>query len=548
MSHRRVDTTNEGTRGRLFARTAMLGLYVLAVPAPLVALVVSAVTTTGARTQLLPPLLPSERTLGLFLDSLALATAVAAATTVVGGTAAARISLWHQGRTRHLRWLVLLSLVVPPYVHASAWMASRRMVAGVAGTAGITSLALPGWAWAFCVEFMALLPLGVGFALVGFASVDPSLVSMARVFREDGSVLRRIVLPLAKPSLLAGAAFVFLFSVMDYTVPYLFQMNVYPLEVYAEYSASVHPQGPLVLSLPLMAVAVLLVLVFQNGLRRTVAGRRAWRTPTWRPPPSWPRWLRAVQVLACAVLGGVTLVPLVFLTAQAVGEGTAGSTATGEEIILSFGSAALAALLCLPLAYTVAVRMNGTGRVAQGWWILNILPLAIPAPLVGVGLVELWNHPWLAVVYDSRLMITLASLARFTPLAAIVVLVQLRRLDPRLLDAARVFQTSPFRLWTRIRLPLLAPGLLAAACLTFTLALGELPATLIVAPPGEATLTMRAFNLMHYGAAAEAAALSLLVLALTLGAALLAAVALSRWERFCGAVGDGPEPGGGRRT
>jgi iron(III) transport system permease protein len=56
----------------------------------------------------------------------------------------------------------------------------------------------------------------------------------------------------------------------------------------------------------------------------------------------------------------------------------------------------------------------------------------------------------------------------------------------------------------------------ASAFLTFALAAGELGATLLVAPPGQATLTMRVFNLLHYGATESVAALALMVTATAL--------------------------------
>ena len=108
-------------------------------------------------------------------------------------------------------------------------------------------------------------------------------------------------------------------------------------------------------------------------------------------------------------------------------------------------------------------------------------------------------------------MPVLAALARFIPLAAIVLAAQLRRSDSLLIDAARIIQPNRYRTLVRIWLPMLAPGLVAACGVAFALTTGELGATLIVAPPGQATLTMMIYNFLHYGATGAVAGLCLMM-------------------------------------
>ena len=129
-------------------------------------------------------------------------------------------------------------------------------------------------------------------------------------------------------------------------------------------------------------------------------------------------------------------------------------------------------------------------------------------------------------------MPVLVNMARFMPLAVLVVLAQLRRTDLLLLDAAQVYQASLWRRRIEVELPIFAPGLIAAAGIVFIFTLGELGATLMVIPPGESTLTIRIYNYLHYGASATVMGLSF-VLSLSVfliggGIALFA----SRWSRI----------------
>jgi iron(III) transport system permease protein len=154
---------------------------------------------------------------------------------------------------------------------------------------------------------------------------------------------------------------------------------------------------------------------------------------------------------------------------------------------------------------------------------------------VGVGLIALWNRPEFGALYPSLALPVLAALARFTPFAALALLAQLHRVDPLLWDAARVFQSSGARIsrggalrtLLRVQLPLALPGVLTGMCLVFALTLGELGATLLVAPPGQSTLTLRIYNYLHYGASDSVAGLCLALAAATLAAGGLSVVFLN---------------------
>jgi hypothetical protein len=63
-----------------------------------------------------------------------------------------------------------------------------------------------------------------------------------------------------------------------------------------------------------------------------------------------------------------------------------------------------------------------------------------------------------------------------------------------------------------VQLPLLAPAFVVSWLLVFVLSLGELGTSLMVSPPGQATLSMKIYNLMHYDATDSVAALSLVIL------------------------------------
>lgn len=531
------------------------GLFLLLVYGPLVALILHVAGTAPALwADALALALPLGRRADLFGRSFGLALGVAVAGTVLGVLIAMQLDAWRSGWRRHLRWLVLAMIPVPAYIYALAWSATLfrlngwlrglntwlqgRDLSWLATNLQLDdlhlALAIPrlpatGMLVAGWVQLMALLPLAVALALVALAAVPPELVEAGRVARSDWAVFRRITLPLAGPLILTGTGLLFLLGILDYSVPSLFQVNVYALAIFADYSATGEVVRALVMALPVLAMTAAIIVLVQARWRQAAQRPpRSGEVPA--APPAWPLGLRLVQAMALIVLALQILVPVVSLCA-AVGSWSHFVETIAplrQELAFTLGVALAAAALCLPFALAVAPMLIRGGAAGRRWWALVALPLAVPAPLVGIGLILLWNRPSLGAVYGGAAMPVLAGAARFLPLAAVVVAAQLRRIDPLLIDAAQVFQVRPASGWLQVRLPMLAPGLIAAAGLVFALTLGELGATLLVAPPGHGTLTLRIYNYLHYGASDAVAGLCLLMMAATLatGGIVVAALVL----------------------
>lgn len=474
--------------------------------------------------------LPLGRRATLLLRSLALAAGVALLDMTLGVLLVSASWRW---RRPWLRWLPLALLALPPTIHALAWNeVLTRLGVRLAGP----------WV-SLWVSAMALLPVGVGLALVSLETVARPLVDAARTCRRDLNVLARVVLPLAAPLLVAGGGIIFLLSLMDYSLPSLYGVNVYALEIFAEFSASYAPARALLLAAPLLLVAVGLLYGGQYLLRRA-AQLSSWRLAPWSTPPQFPGAFALAQQLAVTLWGVQIALPLLVLAVLAFGGGegvamlaAAVSGPVGREFGLSLGIAGAAALLSAPLSALALSLFQPKWRWVQrrgtGW--LLFLPAALPAPLVGVGLIALWNRPGLGALYPSLALPVLAALARFTPFATLALMAQLRRVDPLLWDAARVFESGSGRIWRsgelrtllRVQLPLALPGVLTGMCLVFALTLGELGATLLVAPPGQSTLTLRIYNYLHYGASDSVAGLCLALAAATLAAGGLSVLFLN---------------------
>ena len=503
-------------------------IFILIVLGPLLVLLADVVPALLAgHSDWLQLAIPIGRRLLLLLNSLGFAAAVAVSGVILGTLGASIMWRWDTGWRSYLRWLVVVLAPIPPYIHALAWTSAIYTINSWLQSWGIPALPVQGGAIAWWIQLMSLTPIAVGLALIGLKSVEPMLIDAARTMRSDIAGLFKVVLPLAAPALLAGGGVLFLLSLLDYSVPSLVNFNVYSLEIFAEFSASNQPVRALLLSLPLLIIALAVVLASLSPLKNA-AQSSSWRIPTWKVAPAWPKWLVCLQWLALVLLASQIVIPLVSLTTEVGTWHSLVSTIVlaHQEIPFTFWVAIAVALVSLPIAFAVARELVNSRKWEKLLWVLVIAPLAIPPSLIGIGLITIWNRSLPFDVYGTSLMPMLAGLARFTPLAVIVLVAQLRSINPLLIDAARILKTGWWQMWRQIWLPMVAPGLLAAAGIVFALTTAELGATLLVAPPGQATLTIRIYNFLHYGASSVVAGLCLMMAVTILIAGVVAALAL----------------------
>jgi iron(III) transport system permease protein len=177
-------------------------------------------------------------------------------------------------------------------------------------------------------------------------------------------------------------------------------------------------------------------------------------------------------------------------------------------------------------------RARSGGRLGLAADTVFVATFAVPSTIVGVGLIGLWNREGpLGMLYGTDAMILLGYLARFAPVAALALSVSTRYVPVSHEEAAAVSGAGWMRTMWRIVLPQMRIGLMAAWLLSFVLAFGELGVSILVAPPGEATVPIRVYTLIANTPSADVAALVLFQAGVIFAPLAVLAVALPLVER-----------------
>jgi len=458
-------------------------------------------------------LVGSDRARRLITNTLSLGLATTALAVVVGVGLAWLVERTDLPARRALGLAATLPLVVPTYVGALALKAAF----GPAGLVGEVP-GLLGFPGAVAALGLSTYPYVLLLARAALADADPALEEAARSLGDRGpAVARRVVLPVVRPAMAAGGLLVFLYVLSDFGAVSILQVDTVTRGIFLEYRSLTADRSPaavlgvVLVALTLAAIGAERVLRGRAAPARAVAGvapHRPVRLGRWR-------WPAAAAVVAVVVAGiGVPVAVVVYWAAVGSSRGAAGdvlASAATTSLGLSAAAAVVAVVAAVPVA-VLAVRHRS--RLSRAVETLSVSGFALPGLVIGLSLV-FFAARYLTPLYQTVTLIVVAYVIRFLPEALGSVRSSLVQVDPAMEEAARSLGRRPLAVAATVTLPLVRRGLLAGAALVFLTAMKELPATLLLRPPGVDTLAVRVWTGAAEGLYAQAAPPALLILAVS---------------------------------
>jgi iron(III) transport system permease protein len=168
----------------------------------------------------------------------------------------------------------------------------------------------------------------------------------------------------------------------------------------------------------------------------------------------------------------------------------------------------------LALALGMSSLCLAKSRWSSSIWIACMaMLLATPGPLINLLLIKISNSlqtDWLVYLADRTLAAPILALqSRCWPLAFGILWVAHRRFDLRHHHQMAIDRGLPVsaRLWVRAKAMVLP--ILTSALVCFFVSFADLSSYLLVLPPGVTTVSMRMFDLLHYGVKNQDASLAL---------------------------------------
>lgn len=423
--------------------------------------------------------------------------------------------------------LLAAPLAAPAYVLAYAY-------GDFLGPAGPMPLALHAQLKTALVYALAFYPYVYLAVRAGMVAQSAAALEAARSLGAGPwRSFSRIILPLARPFIAAGAALALMETAADYGAAAYFGASSLATGVFRAWYSLQSPQLALQISALLLVLAIAL-LGWERAVRPgrvSGAGMERWRAPPRYQLGFWPAAAASAYCAGLLIFAGG--LPLSWLMRLAwLDQSNWGRLA--EPLARSLTLAGIGALVTLGLAAVTAGQLQRPSRLAR--WAANIASsgYAAPGAVLALGVLA-----WVGWAREAGLLAGLsgtaalgfllwAYAARFTAAGAQPIAAGLARVSPSCHAAARTLGAGLVARFTRIDLPLAAPSVFAAALIVFVEILKELPATLILRPLDWDTLAVRAHAYAADERLTQAAAPALLITLAGLAPILLLAQRMVR--------------------
>jgi iron(III) transport system permease protein len=215
-------------------------------------------------------------------------------------------------------------------------------------------------------------------------------------------------------------------------------------------------------------------------------------------------------------------------------------TLAGNSFTLAGITAVAAVALAVLLAYAARISRWQPARMANR---IASLGYAVPGAVIAVGILvpvarlDNWIAGWLETRFDMKVGLLLtgsvvalvyAYLVRFLAIALQTVEAGLGKIRPSMEDAARSLGQAPGAVLMRVHAPMMWGSLLTAGLIVFVDVMKELPATFAMRPFNFDTLAVQAYHYASDERLAQAAAASLVIVAVSLVPVIVLSFAVQR--------------------
>jgi len=457
---------------------------------------------------------------GMIIDTVTLVTLVVTGTVIVGTGLAWLVSAYEFRGRRLLSWLLMTPIAIPGYVLGFVWLDTLQ---GPLGARAVRSI----WLCA-AVLIASLYPYVYVLAWSAFREQSPRTVDVARTLgRSSFKAWWHVVVPMARPSIAAGAALVAMEVLTDVGTVRLFNVSTIADGVLRVWFGTGDRDAAAELAVLLVVAAMSLILVeraLRGRARYTQAGARG---ATAARPVTGMR-AAAVNVVGWGVLCIAIAVPVVRLVrwalrAQQVGQAETISGDLGFHVVSSLKVAGFATIACLVIGATMVFAARERGRWGAALGRLASLGYAVPGPVVAIGVIVTlaavdrrgW-WPGDGLLVGSVVGLVYAMVVRFLAIATQGIGASVGKVSPSSVASARTLGAGRLRVATRIELPLARAGVIAAATLVAIDSLKELPVPLLLRPFGVEPLPVWVWQATSEGLWVQASVPSLMIVAISM--------------------------------
>ncbi|TQS71230.1 iron ABC transporter permease [Ornithinibacillus gellani] len=436
----------------------------------------------------------------------------------------------------YLQILILISSMAPPFIGAYSWI----LLLGRNGVVtnfmrDVFHLGTPdiyGFLGITLVLTLQLTPLIYMFLMGALKSIDNSLLEAAESMGYTGiSKLVKVVMPLIVPTILAGALMVFMRALADFGTPMLIGEGfmTLPVLIFNEFISEMGGNDGFAAAISVIVIIIALTIFL---IQKYISNRKSFSMNALHPikekkESGMKNFLSHVYVygfIALAILPQLYVVYTAFLKTSgrifvkgySLDSFRQAFDRVGDAILNTFmlGLTAIVfvVIIAIFIGYvTVRKRTSATNALD----VISMVPYIVPGSVMGIALLLAFNSKPLLLSGTAAIMV-ISFVIRRLPYTIRSSAAIVHQISPSVEEASASLGASTLKTFTRITLPMMIPGVISGAILSWVTIISELSTSIILYTAKTRTMTIAVYTEVVRGNYGIAAALSTILIAITI--------------------------------
>ena len=428
-----------------------------------------------------------------------------------------------------LNILIVISYLSPPFIGAYAWIQllgrSGVLTTWINETFGLNFDGIYGFAGILLVFSLQSFPLIYMYVCGALKSMDASLIEAAESLGcSPLGRMRRVIIPLVMPTLLAGSLLIFMRVFSDFGTPMLIGegYKTMPVLVYNQFMSEVGGDDGFAAALCLIVITLTMFLFFAQ---RFLSERGSYAMSALKPMEKTAlRGVKKILVhLAAYGMVALAIVPQAVVIYTSFLQTRGGQVYTGAYSLenyaaifakdsnalwntysLGLAAIALIVLIGVLVAYLTVRHKNIVNSAIDT---ITMFPYIIPGSVLGIAFLFAFNTPPL-LLSGTALILIIAFVIRRMPYTVRSTAAIIGQISPSIEEAAVSLGASDETTFRKVLLPMIVPGILSGAIMSWVTVISELSSSIILYTSRTQTLTVSIYTEVIRGNYGNASAFS----------------------------------------
>lgn len=511
--------------------------YVIVLVFPLLSLLKVSFTSGGSEFSLdnFAKFFSKKYYYGTLFNSLKVTVAVTIGAVVIATPLAYIMTTLKMKGKIYLQILILISMMAPPFIGAYSWilLLGRNGVITnfLSNVFGITTPDIYGFTGIVLVLTLQLTPLIYMFLMGALKNIDNSLLEAAESMGYTGfKKITKIIMPLLTPTILAGSLLVFMRALADFGTPMLIGEGymTLPVMIFNEFISEMGGNDGFAAAISVIVI-ILALSVFLT--QKYVSNRKSYYMSALNPIEEKKEHgvknvlshLYVYGFLTLAIMPQLYVIYTAFLQTSgrifvkgfSLDSFRMAFDRGGKALLNTFTLGAVSIVFVVIIAILVAyVSVRKRNAVTNSLDTFTMIPYIVPGSVLGIALLMAFNSkPFL--LSGTAAILVIAFVIRRLPYTIRSSAAIVYQISPSVEEASMSLGASNLKTFFRITLPMMLPGVISGAILSWVTIITELSTSILLYTAKTQTMTIAIYTEVIRGNYGIAAALSTILIAIT---------------------------------